>query len=394
MRLTERLQLKRTNALSTLCHQAKNLYNLANFTIRQQFFANGTWYQYYDLYRLLKNHPAYKALPSHTSQQILRLIAKNWKGFFRARADWKLHPEKYRGHPRIPSYKPKNGESIVIFTYLQCRIRQGYLKFPKKILPPIKTRITKKLRQVRILPRGNHYILEIVYEYEPSELQLNKDLIIMIDLGLRNLVTVVNNKGMSPFVIKGGVIKSINQFYNKEKGRLTSIKVKQRIKGETKHLQRLALKRNNKIEDYFHKVSRKIIDYCIANDFGTVVIGHNKGWKYKINIGKRNNQNFVGIPFFKLIRMIHYKAELVGIEVKVENEGYTSLCSFLDGEPIMKHKSYLGKRLSRGLFQASDGTIINADVNGGYNIGRKAVPNAFSADGIEGVGLHPCSITI
>ena len=394
MRLTERIQLKKSTALSQLCHRAKNLYNLANYTIRQRFFKDRHWYRYYYLNGLLNQATAYRALPIQTSQQILRLLDKNWKSFFRAMNDWKINPEKYQGGPRLPRYKPKNGESIVIFTNQQCRIKNGYLHFPKQVVPPMKTRFAGRFQQVRLLPKGTYYIVEIIYDCASIYLDLPKDRILMIDLGLNNLVTGANNVGLPPFVIKGGVVKSINQFYNKEQSRLSSIKDKQIIRGQTIRLQRLTLKRNNKIQDFFHKASKKIIDYCIVNEFGTIIIGYNAGWKQNINIGKRNNQNFVYIPLQKLIHKIQYKARLVGIEVILEDEGYTSRCSFLDNEPIKRHKVYLGKRISRGLFQAGDGTIINADVNSGYNIGRKAIPNAFSADGIEGLGLHPYSMPI
>ncbi len=149
------------------------------------------------------------------------------------------------------------------------------------------------------------------------------------------------------------------------------------------------LKLNNKIKTIFHRISKNLIDYCIQNDIGSIVIGYNNGWKEKIRIGKINTQNFVQIPFNKLLQQIEYKSKLVGIQFKITDEPYTSKCSFLDNEQIKKHKRYLGKRISRGLFKASDGTIINADVNAGYNIMKKAFPNSISVDGIEVLGLMP-----
>jgi len=257
----------------------------------------------------------------------------------------------------------------------------------------MKTRITPHFHQIRIIPKGASYVVEIVYEREPMNLELDKDRVLGIDLGLRNLVTGVNNIGLQPFVIKGGVVKSINQFYNKEKARLQSIKDVQHYPFITTHLYRLMLKRENKLKDYFHKASRTIINFCIENNLGTILIGYNSGWKQEIELGRRMNQNFVTVPFLKFIRQLQYKAKLVGIEVKTNAEDHTSVCSFLDGEPVIHHENYAGKRISCGLFRAKSGIIINADVNGGYNIIRKAVPNAF-ADGIEGVGLHPYSLAI
>ena len=373
----------------------KNLYNLANYHIRQTYIKEGHWIRYKDLYARLKLTPAYKRLPAQTAQQVLRLLDQNWKAFFNALRDWRWHPEKYHGRPRVPRYKPKNGESIVVFTNQQCHIRSGVLAFPKKSqLPSIKTRITAPLRQVRILPRGNHYILEIVYEQVPVDHQLDQRRVLSIDLGLANLVTVVNNAGLAPWRVKGGVVKSINQYYNKVRAQLSSLRDKQGLTGPTRRLQRLFLKRMNKITDVFHKVSRRLIAYCVTHEFGRIVIGYNMTWKQGIGMGRRTNQNFINVPFLMLVNQIRYKAALVGIEVLMVDERYTSKVSFLDGEPIQHHPTYRGRRVTRGLFRSSTGHILNADVNGAYNIGRKAVPKAFVVDGIEGVGLHPYSVTI
>ncbi len=395
MKLTEQIQLKNTSRFSYLCHLSKNLYNLANYYIRQEYFYLGNWLRYYDLWYMLKDKDPYKKLPSQTAQQILKLVDKNWKSFFQSLKTYKKHPKKYLGPPKPPRYKKKDGEYILVFTNQQCRIKGGFLYFPKKTqVSPVKTRIKSKLNQVRIIPKGLYYILEIIYQKEVKNLNLDKERIIGIDLGLNNIITIVNNAGLQPAIIKGGIVKSINQFYNKQLAKYKSIKDKQGISSETKRMQRLTQKRNNKINDIFHKISRSLINYCINHDFGTIVIGYNKTWKHKIKIGKRNNQNFVQIPFFKFVSQIEYKSLLIGIDVILEPEFFTSRCSFLDHEAIKRHEKYQGKRVCRGLYQSQKGYIINADVNGAYNILKKAVPKAISADGIEGVGLHPYSITI
>jgi len=156
----------------------------------------------------------------------------------------------------------------------------------------------------------------------------------------------------------------------------------------------LTKKRNNKINAQFHKISRRIINYCVDNNLGTIIIGYNLFWKQKINLGRINNQKFVQLPYFKLIFQIQYKSILVGIDVILEKESYTSKCSFLDNESIQKHKNYAGKRISRGLFRSKKGIIINADVNAGYNIFKKVIPNAALVNGIEGIGLYPYSIAV
>jgi len=390
MRLTEIIQVKHSQKLSTLCHLAKNLYNLANWYFRQDFFNLNNFLSYYDLDFILKHQDAYRSLPSQTSQQILRIVSRNWKSYFRALKEYKKNYRKFKRKPKMPRYKKKKGESIVIFTNQQCRIKEGYLYFPKKVnLAPIKTRIKNRLKEVRIIPLGINYKIEIVYEKEEKNVGLNPNNVIAIDLGLNNLITAVNNIGKQPIIIKGKVLKSINQYYNKHLAYYRRIENKKGNFSDTKRIKRLTLKRNNKLNTLFHRISKNLIEYCIQNDIGTIITGYNEGWKQKVNIGKRNNQNFVQIPFYKLIQQIKYKAQLIGVQFDTIEEAYTSKCSFLDNEPIEKHKSYLGKRIKRGLFRSANKTILNADVNAGYNIMKKAFPNAISVDGIEAFGLMP-----
>jgi putative transposase len=393
MQLTEQIQLMSSPELSRLCHLAKNLYNEANFQYRQFLFNLGEFINYYDLQVILKNYDCYKSLPAQTSQQILQLVIQNWKSYWSALREYKIDPSKFLGCPKPPKYKEKNGESICIFTNQNTRIKNGYIHFPKSTnLKPIKTRLLN-YQQIRIVPQGSNYICEIVYDYEEMNLKLPSDHVLGIDLGLNNLITAVNNIGLHPFVIKGGIVKSINQFYNKINAFLQSQKDKQCYEFQTKKQQRLLKKRNNQIRDMFHKISRKVVDYCIENNIGTIVVGYNPKWKQEIELGKRNNQNFVQIPFAKLIKQIEYKSKMVDISVITHEESYTSKCSFLDNEPIEKHDVYYGKRIKRGLFKTSNGKVINADVNGALNIVKKAIPNAF-AEGIEGLALIPYSVAI
>jgi putative transposase len=259
---------------------------------------------------------------------------------------------------------------------------------------PIKTRIENKLHQVRILPKGECYVVEIIYSQEICDLKLDRNQVIGIDLGLSNLVTIVNNTGLSPFVLKGGVVKSVNQYYNKQLAKFRSTRDQQGYRFTTKRLHRLSLKRSNKLKDIFHKTSRFIVDFCVKNNIGTIVVGYNREWKQNINLGRRNNQRFVQVPFARLVHMVCYKAKLLGVDVIVTGESYTSKCSFLDRESVESHEEYLGKRVSRGLYRSAKGRLINADVNGAYNIISKVVPKAFAVDGIEALGLMPQSITI
>jgi len=344
---------------------------------------------------MLKHKEVSQKLPSQTAQQILSLVDKNWKSFFNSIKKWRLQPRKYLGRPRPPKYKKKNGEFVLIFTNQQCRIKEGYLYFPERVaISPIKTRIKNQIHQVRVVPKGLYYVVEIIYEKDVKNLNLDKKRILGIDLGLANIVTMVNNAGLQPVIIKGGIAKSTNQFYNKQLARYKSVKDKLEIAFETRKIQKLTKKRNNKINDQFHKISRRIVNYCVDNNLGTIIIGYNSFWKQKINMGRRNNQKFVQLPYFKLISQIQYKSKLVGIDVILEEESYTSRCSFLDNESIQKHKNYAGKRINRGLFRSKKGIVLNADVNAGYNIIKKVIPNAVLVDGIEGIGLYPYSIAV
>ena len=386
---TEQIWLKPDKTLSWFCHHSKNLYNEANYLIKQTLEAQRQWFRYQALYHRLKTSPNYRAIPAKSAQQTLKLVDHSWKAFFGALKEWKQHPEKFKEKPKPPGYKKKNGEYVLVFTNQQVRIQGNRLKFPKIVSLEVKTRLLENtnLREARIIPKGVGYVLEIVYANEVTIEPMNQHRIASIDLGVRNLVTMVNNIGKKPIVIKGGVAKSINQFYNKERARLQQIYAHQGIKTGIK-LKKLASKRNRKLHDLFHKVSRFIVEWCVKHDVGTLVIGYNVDWKQNAYMKQKNNQNFVLIPFKKLIQQIEYKAEEKGIHVILQEESHTSKCSFLEQEPIKHHKTYLGRRKSRGLFQSAKGILINADVNGAYNILIKAIPKAL-ADRIEGVWLHP-----
>jgi len=394
---TERIWIEPSETLDKMSHIAKNLYNEANYIVRQEFTKNGKWIRYNTLYKLLKHSENFRMLPSSTARYTLMILDRNWNAFFRAMKEWKAHPEKFHGRPKLPKYKKKDGNFVLVFSNNQVRLKDGILKFPKKIGLEVKTRLGDgtNIREARIVPKGTGYWVEIVYEKEVELQKLNSDNIAGIDIGTRNIVTMVDNIGNQPIVVKGGVLRSINQYYNKEKARLQAIYDRQGLEHTPKRLMKLNEKRNNKIRDYMHKLSKWIVEYCKSNAIGTLVVGYNENWKQGVEMGRRNNQNFVQIPYTILINQLQYKCEEAGIKMILQDESHTSLCSFLDNEPIEHHEQYMGKRISRGLYRSARGIIINADVNGAYNIVRKAIPKAFAkvdADGIEGVGLHPARL--
>jgi putative transposase len=369
---------------------SKNLFNLALYEMRQKFFASGFVYSYESLYHLVKMTDAYKGLPAKVSQQVLKGVDKAWKGYFAAHIEWVKDPSQCLSEPKIPRYKDKTGGRNVL-TYTIQAIGSKLLRIGQVALSGLKNLVLKTKQTaidcVRVVPKKTHYVVEIIYTVDTQPTNLDYTLAAGIDLGLNNLAVIASNKsGFQPVVVNGRPLKSINQFYNKRKAELQSALGSDKAKSH--RIDRLTDKRNRRIHHYLHTTSRKVIDLLVKNDIGLLVVGKNNGWKQEIGIGKRNNQNFVSIPHARFIEMLTYKAELVGIKLVLTEESHTSKCSFLDLEDIKHHDKYQGKRIKRGLFRSSSGKLINADLNGAYNIIRKVAPGAFG-QGVEGVVVHP-----
>lgn len=373
---------------------AKNLYNLATYHQRQRFFAGEYVYSYVDLHKLLKGEDAYSALPAKVSQQVLRMVDRSWKGYFASLKEWRKAPDKFLGKPKLPGYKDKeSGRYTLVYTIQAISsklLRIGQVK-PSGLGLIVNTKQTD-IAQVRIVPKKTHYVVEVVYNVEPESPELDYTLIAGIDLGLDNLAVVTSNKqGYKPLVVNGKPLKSINQFYNKRKAELQSILGSD--KAQSHRIDRMTDKRNRRIDHYLHTASRRIVDHLVEQQIGMLVIGKNDGWKQEIGIGKRNNQNFVSIPHARFVSMLTYKCELVGINVVATEESYTSKTSFLDGEEPVKHETYAGRRVKRGLFRSALGKVINADLNGAYQIIKKVAPAAFS-QGVEDVVVHPSPLLV
>ena len=384
--------------LDEYCFKSKNLYNYANYIIRQEFINNGKWIRYNELDKIVKNKENdfdYRNMPlASISQQCLKLLDRNWKSFFKAIKDYNNNPSKYLGRPKLPKYKPKNGRNVLILTNQSCKIKNGYIKFPKKFKGLlIKTKIRNELQQVRIIPKDKHLVIEIVYKIEDIDPLVDNGRYVGIDLGLDNFATITNNCGLIPLVINGKGLKSINQYYNKQISHYKSIAKRVNKLDYTNKMRKLTFKRNNKVDDFVHKASRFLVDYCRNNDINTIVIGNNKNWKQNSKMSKKVNQNFISIPYGIFIQKVQYKAEEFGIKVIVIEESYTSGTSFLDGELPIKENYNKNRRKYRGLFVSNNGIKINADVNGSYQIIKKVFPKIFT-DGIEGVGLHPFKVDL
>ena len=372
MKLAKRIQLRATRVLGDLCIKSRNLYNVANWYVRQDFFTLGNRLYYTDLYVMLRGHRTYVGLQqmagAHAPQQVLRQVASAWDSFFAAMGEYRKDPTKFRGRPRPPGYKRKGEGNVVHFTKQQARVRDGHVRLPEKLMKlgmaAVKTDLSDdEVCGVRIVPHGDRYTYEIVHVVDVADLGLDKEESIGIDIGLNRAATTSDG-----LLVKGGALKSINQFYNKQLAKQKSLVKKRHGKETTKKIKKLTRIRNNKVNDKLHQASRAVIDHCIARGAGTIFVGYNVGWKHCINIGRRNNQNFVQVPLLKLVEQIEYKAALFGIAVHRVTEEYTSQSCSRCGS---RRKA---NRVHRGLYRCKRcGLVINADVNAARNIQQKGL---------------------
>ena len=400
MNLTETHQIRPNHKLYSicdeLCFKSKNLYNAALFEFRQSYFDKEedilTWQNINRIFNQ-SNQFDYRELPSKVSNTVLKKLGNNISSF------WSLVKKPdYNKKVRLPKYLHKtDGRFIVEFnkqTFSNKRDEDNNLIICKSSLNlTIPTKVDNP-QQIRIIPKTGCYVIEVIYEIKENKAKQNQR-VAAIDLGLNNLATVVTNDGDNPILISGKKIKSINQYYNKitsKKKALLPYNV-----FTSKSLDRLWLKRNNKISYEIHKITKFLANYFDERDVSKVIIGNNSSWKNEINLGKRNNQNFVNIPYSKFINQLTYKCQLLGITVITREESYTSKASFLDYDEIPNYKDetthkFSGKRIKRGLYRSTT-RKINADVNGAYNIMVKENPN-YIISNREQLGFNPILIKL
>ena len=394
MRLVER-HIVKDNRFEDICLKSGLLYNYVLYNIRQGIF-DGNYLKEYEFSTKLckENRFDFRNLPAAVSQQVIAQVFSSIMSWIRSKKEYEKSPSKFKSKPKLPKYKRGKKQNMVVFTTSACRLKNdGCIHFIKNIIQPIKTKIGEnKLCQVRIIPQATCYVVEVIYEKEEHNLSLDKNNVLSIDLGLNNLCTCISNVGTTPFIVNGKIIKSFNQWYNKRKARLMSYIGD---KGTSRRLRQLNNHRNFWIDDKIHKVSRFIVNTCIENNIGNLVVGLNRGWKNGINLGKITNQKFVEIPFSKLIDKISYKCKLVGISFQTNEESYTSKVDHLAFEKLCKHDVYLGKRKKRGLFQSSIGKLINSDINGAIGIGRKVFGDSYVSRIIDsGFAFNPVRVNI
>ena len=400
MQLTETHQIKSNHKLYSicdeLCFKSKNLYNAALFEFRQSYFDKEldvlTWQNINRIFNQ-SNQFDYRELPSKVSNTVLKKLGNNISSF------WSLVKKPdYNKKVKLPKYLHKtDGRFIVEFnkqTFSNKRDEDNNLIICKSSLDlRIPTKVENP-QQVRIVPKTGCYVIEVIYEVKENKPKQNQR-VASIDLGLNNLATVVTNDGDNPILISGKKIKSINQYYNKMTSKQKSLLPNNTF--TSKSLDRLWLKRNNKISYEIHKITKFLANYFDERDVSKVIIGNNSGWKNGINLGKRNNQNFVNIPYSKFINQLTYKCQLLGITVITREESYTSKASFLDYDEIPNYEDetkpkFSGKRIKRGLYRSAK-RIINSDVNGAYNIMVKENPN-YIIGHREQLGFNPTLIKL
>lgn len=363
--------------LMDLCHKSKNLYNATLYVIRKYYFETGKYLNYLNAYNQFKleHNKDFYALPSGTAQQTMRLVDKNFKSFFNLLR--KKQQDQYNKPVHIPKYLKKDGYYQLIYTndrFNKHYKTDGFIQLQKTNIKLFNIKHLDTCKQIRFIPKSNYIILEIVYEAKSKQLKPDNKRYMSIDLGINNLCSVTSNACKS-FIVDGKKLKHINHNYNKRKALLQSKLNKNQY--TSKLINSITKKRNFRIHNYFHNVSKYIVNQAVDNQINTIIIGQNKGWKQETNIGKINNQNFVQIPFNKLIHMISYKAQLQGIKVCLQEESYTSKVSFIDNDYIATYNvddnmnKPSGKRKYRGLYITKSGLKINSDINGSLNILRK-----------------------
>lgn len=376
-------------------HSAR-LYNSCCYNLRQYFFANNEYLPFKEQYHQIKSNENFTLLINDSAQQVLRMVDKNYRSFFSL---LKLKAKgKYSANPSIPAYLPKTKGWSVFVAGRSCRVKNNKIhiglskEFKNKynieqrdlILPFPKNIGNCSLHQIQIKPLFDGQQYEIIVAYEKNikpNNKLNKSNYLSIDCGLDNLLTCYDSKNKQAFIIDGKYLKSVNQFFNKEKSRLQGIYDKTGIKlSATRRFARLSNKRNNIINNYFNYIVKYLTEYCVRENIGTLIIGDFSGIKQEINTGHINNQNFVSIPYYKLKGKLKSKCEMKGITYELQEESYTSKCSAIDLEDICKKEVYMGKRKKRGLYVSKEGIKINADVNGAINILRKYLKSKSNTD--------------
>ena len=400
----------RFQSIDEMAFASKNLWNLANYSVRQSFIFEHTYLDNTAVYHLVKSSDAYQALPRKVSNQVLIQLAQAWTAFFEEMEAYREHPERFTGRPKLPTYKHKTeGRNLLVFEL--GAIWKAHLAQREIAVSPLGWLVEtkqnpKQIKQVRIVHKADHYVVEVVYQAEVKPAQGDPNLFVALDPGVSVLAALTSNKpGFSPRLVPGGPLKATNQLYHKQREHEQKKLAKGKDKRFTSHrLDRITTKRTRRIMHYLHTASRRIIDLLVEEGIGTLIIGKNPFWKQGVELGRKYNQEFVHIPHARFIEMLSYKAELVGLRVIVTEESYTSKASFLDRDVLPTYDAaqgaeqedkprFSGHRDGRW-YRVKGRAPIHSDVNGSYNIGRKVFPTAFNGRGIEATAVRPRRLAV
>lgn len=404
MQLTERHLIKPNHelyaTLDDLTFKAKNLYNHGLYLYRQSYFEyksnpDNPVLSWVDIDKTLRKqgHDDIRALPSKVANAVLKNLGENITSY------WKSVRLKREGglaqKPNLPGYLHKTeGRYPVSFNYQTFGRKRGFnnelFLCPKGINLPIPTKVTDP-KQVRIVPSRNNFIIEVIYDAKEQELK-NTSKYAGIDLGVDNFATVTFSTQNRPFIIKGLELKSINQGYNRLIAKAQSL-LPASCKA-SKSIHRLWSRRSWILRTKIHQMTAFLATLFDEMQIEKVFIGKNNNWKQALPFGKKVKQRFAYLPYETFIEQLQYKCKLRGITVITQEESYTSKASFLDGDDIpvygeTDNPKFSGRRVKRGLYRSSDGQLINADVNGSYNILKKGLMNNHLSLNVDSPLIQP-----
>jgi IS605 OrfB family transposase len=399
----KKLTKQQYKAINDFSHYSNNLYNYGLYITKKYFEETNKYIGYNKLINEVQQNENYKLLPAQSAQQIIKLIDKNFRSFFALLR--KKNQGQYTADVNTPKFRKKGNCFNIIYTFQNSRLKNNILtldisrEYKKqnniKLKIPFNYNIDGKIKQIIVKPINKGKFFNCYIQYEEYKIEVNYELdnkkYLSLDLGLDNLAACVSSIGHS-FLLNGKPLKSYNCWYNKRKAKLKSELKLKNDKHWSNQLSKIEQDRYWFIDNYFNQYVSKIIKYCIQNQIANIICGYNEGWKQEVNLGKKNNQNFVNIPHYLFKRKLENKCNEYGLNFILQEESYTSKCSFLDKESVEKHDQYLGKRIKRGLFKSFDGKLINADVNGSANIMKKVIGDVIYDQPIVGLMFNPIKI--
>ena len=341
------------------------------------------------LMRVTENPDFFIGLPMQTAQAMVKQAVTDFKNWLASLREYKKHPEKFLGRPKMPHYKKQDLATVII-------TNQDAVLYPSETgvslkLPIIKKRLSFSnisehafLKEVRIKPYHGRFLFCLTFEEPELVVETSMPYTCAIDFGIDNFAAIVCDDGSSA-IYKGGAVLSNTQWFHKQRAKYISIITKghSQMNATSARLKDLSFHHANFTKDQCHKISRNIIDFCLEHQAGTLILGVNPLWKQCTNMGTASNQKFVAMPISILRTMISYKALNAGIRIIEQEESYTSKADITMNDYLPTYgkddnnATFSGARITRGLYRCADGTLLNADCNAAANIMRKAIPDIW-----------------